>query len=137
MSSQQIYLFGITTSHLVTPLPRRSESLRTVYGFNRFIAGRNAPAGTLWLREDSGLALLVASAFFMEFLDGTVIATALPDMAKAFGVTAIDLNIGISAYLLTLAVLIRPTAGLRSVLAHETSLLWHCAFLRFHPCYAV
>ncbi len=43
----------------------------------------------------SGLALLVASAFFMEFLDGTVIATALPDMAKAFGVTAIDLNIGI------------------------------------------
>lgn len=55
----------------------------------------------------SGLALLVASAFFMEFLDGTVIATALPDMAKAFGVTAIDLNIGISAYLLTLAVLIQ------------------------------
>lgn len=58
----------------------------------------------------SGLALLVASAFFMEFLDGTVIATALPDMAKAFGVTAIDLNIGISAYLLTLAVLI-PANG--------------------------
>lgn len=58
----------------------------------------------------SGLALLVASAFFMEFLDGTVIATALPDMAKAFGVSAIDLNIGISAYLLTLAVLI-PANG--------------------------
>ncbi|MFS2223879.1 MFS transporter [Pantoea sp. B65] len=58
----------------------------------------------------SGLALLVASAFFMEFLDGTVIATALPDMARAFGVSAIDLNIGISAYLLTLAVLI-PASG--------------------------
>lgn len=58
----------------------------------------------------SGLALLVASAFFMEFLDGTVIATALPDMAKAFGVSAVDLNIGISAYLLTLAVLI-PASG--------------------------
>ncbi|CAM7700447.1 MFS transporter [Phytobacter diazotrophicus] len=58
----------------------------------------------------SGLALLVASAFFMEFLDGTVIATALPDMAKAFGVSAIDLNIGISAYLLTLAMLI-PASG--------------------------
>ncbi|WP_313682807.1 MFS transporter [Pantoea sp.] len=58
----------------------------------------------------SGLALLVASAFFMEFLDGTVIATALPDMAKAFGVSAVDLNIGISAYLLTLAVLI-PANG--------------------------
>lgn len=58
----------------------------------------------------SGMALLVASAFFMEFLDGTVIATALPEMAKAFGVRAIDLNIGISAYLLTLAVLI-PASG--------------------------
>lgn len=61
-------------------------------------------------RGISGLALLVASAFFMEFLDGTVIATALPDMAKAFGVSAIDLNIGISAYLLTLAMLI-PASG--------------------------
>jgi EmrB/QacA subfamily drug resistance transporter len=46
----------------------------------------------------------------MEFLDGTVIATALPDMAKSFGVQAVDLNIGISAYLITLAVLI-PASG--------------------------
>lgn len=58
----------------------------------------------------SGIALLVASAFFMEFLDGTVIATALPDMAHSFGVTAVDLNIGITAYLLTLAALI-PASG--------------------------
>ena len=56
-------------------------------------------------RSFSAPALLVAGAFFMEFLDGTVIATALPDMAKDFGVTAVDLNIGISAYLITLAVL--------------------------------
>jgi hypothetical protein len=33
-------------------------------------------------RAFSAPALLVAGAFFMEFLDGTVIATALPDMAK-------------------------------------------------------
>ncbi len=46
----------------------------------------------------------------MEFLDGTVIATALPDMAKDFGIAAVDLNIGISAYLITLAVLI-PASG--------------------------
>ncbi|HBD80884.1 MFS transporter [Leclercia adecarboxylata] len=58
----------------------------------------------------SPAALLVAGAFFMEFLDGTVIATALPDMAKSFGVQAVDLNIGISAYLITLAVLI-PASG--------------------------
>lgn len=53
---------------------------------------------------------MVASAFFMEFLDGTVIATALPDMARSFGVSAVDLNIGITAYLLTLAALI-PASG--------------------------
>ncbi|WP_192575303.1 MFS transporter, partial [Klebsiella pneumoniae] len=58
----------------------------------------------------SAPALLVAGAFFMEFLDGTVIATALPDMARDFGVTAVELNIGISAYLITLAVLI-PASG--------------------------
>ncbi|AUP76545.1 hypothetical protein CWS02_10900 [Enterobacter sp. EA-1] len=46
----------------------------------------------------------------MEFIDGTVIATALPDMAKTFGVEAVALNIGISAYLITLAVLI-PASG--------------------------
>ncbi|KAB0873111.1 MFS transporter [Cronobacter sakazakii] len=58
----------------------------------------------------SPAALLVAGAFFMEFLDGTVIATALPTMAHTFGVEAVALNIGISAYLLTLAVLI-PASG--------------------------
>lgn len=61
-------------------------------------------------RGISPAALLVAGAFFMEFIDGTVIATALPDMAKSFGVPAVDLNIGISAYLITLAVLI-PASG--------------------------
>ncbi|EPG7743829.1 TPA: MFS transporter [Klebsiella pneumoniae] len=61
-------------------------------------------------RAFSAPALLVAGAFFLEFLDGTVIATALPDMARDFGVTAVELNIGISAYLITLAVLI-PASG--------------------------
>ena len=61
-------------------------------------------------RAFSAPALLVAGAFFMEFLDGTVIATALPDMARDFGVTAVELNIGISSYLITLAVLI-PASG--------------------------
>lgn len=61
-------------------------------------------------RGISLIALLVAGAFFMEFLDGTVIATALPEMARTFGVDAVDLNTGMSAYLLTLAVLI-PASG--------------------------
>ncbi len=56
----------------------------------------------------SRLALLVASAFFMEYLDGSIIATALPRMALSLGGTAVDLHIGISAYLLSVAVFILP-----------------------------
>jgi EmrB/QacA subfamily drug resistance transporter len=56
------------------------------------------------------VAALVAGGFFMELLDGTVIATALPQMARSFGVTPIDLNLGMTAYILTLAVFI-PLSG--------------------------
>src|SRR6202166_4034642 len=53
---------------------------------------------------------LVAGALFMENLDGTIIATALPQMARSFHIGAVSLNIGMTAYLLTLAVLI-PISG--------------------------
>jgi EmrB/QacA subfamily drug resistance transporter len=53
---------------------------------------------------------LIAGAFFMENLDGTIIATALPQMARSFHVGAVYLNIGMTAYLLTLAVFI-PISG--------------------------
>jgi EmrB/QacA subfamily drug resistance transporter len=53
---------------------------------------------------------LIAGAFFMENLDGTIIATALPQMARSFRVSAVNLNIGMTAYLLTLAVFI-PISG--------------------------
>jgi EmrB/QacA subfamily drug resistance transporter len=56
------------------------------------------------------VALLVAVTFFMENLDATVITTALPKMAETFGVTAVDLNIGITAYILAVAVFI-PLSG--------------------------
>jgi len=56
------------------------------------------------------VALLVAGAFFMENLDGTVIATALPQMAESFRISPVDLNLGMTAYLLTLAVFI-PVSG--------------------------
>jgi EmrB/QacA subfamily drug resistance transporter len=56
------------------------------------------------------LALLVAGTFFMENLDGTIIQTAAPAMARDFGVRAVDINIAMTAYLLTLAVCI-PVSG--------------------------
>ncbi|AEH63042.1 MFS transporter [Zymomonas mobilis] len=56
------------------------------------------------------LSLLVAGTSFMENLDGSIIVTALPAMSKTFGVPPIDLNIGVSAYLMTLGIFI-PVSG--------------------------
>jgi len=61
-------------------------------------------------RRPLAIALLVAGAFFMENLDGTVMATAMPQMARSFGASPVDLNIGMTAYLLALAVFI-PVSG--------------------------
>nr|WP_244395861.1 MFS transporter [Beijerinckia indica] len=61
-------------------------------------------------RRPFWIALLVAAAFFMENLDGTVIATALPQMAHTFGIEPVELDIGMSAYLLTLGVFV-PISG--------------------------
>jgi EmrB/QacA subfamily drug resistance transporter len=52
----------------------------------------------------------VAGAFFMEILDGTIIAPAAPHIAADLGVGAVDINLAITAYVLTLAVLI-PISG--------------------------
>ncbi|MFB1298857.1 MFS transporter [Mycobacterium sp. pW049] len=56
------------------------------------------------------MALLVAGALFMEILDATIIAPAIPAIAQDLGVAAVDVNVAISAYLLTVAVLI-PASG--------------------------
>ena len=56
------------------------------------------------------LPYLVAATFFMEYLDTTVIATALPQMAQSFGVGPNEVSMGMSAYMLALAVLI-PVSG--------------------------
>lgn len=47
---------------------------------------------------------IVAGCMFMENLDSTVIATALPTMARAFGTDATSLSLGISAYMVAVAV---------------------------------
>ena len=46
----------------------------------------------------------------MEMLDGTIISTALPQMARSFHVDPVSLNIGMTAYMITLAVFI-PISG--------------------------
>jgi EmrB/QacA subfamily drug resistance transporter len=56
------------------------------------------------------IASIVSVAFFMEGLDSTVIVTALPQMARSFGSSAVQLSLGISAYMLTVAIVI-PASG--------------------------
>jgi EmrB/QacA subfamily drug resistance transporter len=57
-----------------------------------------------------GLALLVAGGLFMEILDATAVAPAAPHIAADLDVAAVDINVVITAYVLTLAVLI-PVSG--------------------------
>ncbi len=75
------------------------------------------------------IALLVAAVMFMENLDGTIIVTALPQMALSFGVSAVDLNLGVSAYLLTLAVCIPPSGWLAGRLGARR--VFCCAIVLF------
>jgi MFS family permease len=54
--------------------------------------------------------MIVASAMFMEQLDGTVLATALPTMARSFDADPLRMNVALTSYLLTLAMFI-PASG--------------------------
>ena len=56
------------------------------------------------------VALIIACALFMESLDATVLATALPTMARDFGMRAPEMSVALTAYLLALAVFI-PASG--------------------------
>ena len=57
-----------------------------------------------------GVALLVAGALFMEILDATIITPAIPLIARSLDVEPFDVNVAITAYLVTVAVLI-PVSG--------------------------
>ena len=54
--------------------------------------------------------LIVAAAFFMETLDSTIVATALPAIAQSLGEPTLSLTASITAYLVAMAVFV-PTAG--------------------------
>ncbi len=57
-------------------------------------------------------ALIIASALFMEQLDSTVLATALPTMARYFNVSPPHMSVALTSYLLSLAVLIPASGGI-------------------------
>ena len=56
------------------------------------------------------VSLIVACAMFMQNLDSTIIATALPAIGESLGENPLRLNVAITCYLLSLAVFI-PISG--------------------------
>jgi len=56
------------------------------------------------------VALLVAGCFFMELLDGTIVVTAIPRISSSLGITPAAAGLVVTAYLVTVAVLI-PLSG--------------------------
>ncbi len=68
------------------------------------------PADLLTPGRQRLVAVIVACALFMQNLDGTVIATALPTMARAFHADPVHMNVALTSYLFALAVFI-PASG--------------------------
>jgi EmrB/QacA subfamily drug resistance transporter len=73
-------------------------------------AALNTPPPTLTPGRPRLIAGIVACALFMQNLDGTVIATALPAMARTFHVDPVHMNIALTAYLFAIAAFI-PASG--------------------------
>ncbi len=59
---------------------------------------------------EAPLASIVAVALFMQNLDGTIIATALPAMAQSFGEDPVHMNVALTAYLFAVALFV-PASG--------------------------
>lgn len=62
------------------------------------------------LKRSTTIALTVAVAFFMQNLDTTAVNTAIPEMARSFGTDVVHLSLGITSYMIALAVFI-PVSG--------------------------
>jgi len=56
------------------------------------------------------IPFIVGCALFMQMLDSTVVATALPVMARSLDTTPVKMNVAITSYLLALAVFV-PVSG--------------------------
>jgi EmrB/QacA subfamily drug resistance transporter len=61
-------------------------------------------------RRERLISVIVAAALFMQNLDGTVIATALPSMARAFHADPVHMNVALTAYLFAVALFV-PASG--------------------------
>lgn len=58
------------------------------------------------------IALVVAAALFAQFLDGVIIVTALPQIARDYHVATLDVSIAITIYMLAVSICIPAAAWL-------------------------
>ncbi|MGH8028731.1 MAG: MFS transporter [Arenimonas sp.] len=72
--------------------------------------GASLSRGSPSLRRDRLLPLIVATALFVENMDSTALATALPAIAADLGIAPVGLQLALTAYLLALAMFI-PISG--------------------------
>ncbi len=77
---------------------------------DRIAQTSDTDGGAAPTRNYRTVALIIATAMFMENLDATVLATALPTMARDFRVAAPEMSIALTSYLLALAMFI-PASG--------------------------
>ena len=74
---------------------------------------RSNPISHVSDRERAAIRMIpfiVGCALFMQMLDATVVATAIPAMALALNTTPVSMNVAITSYLLALAVFV-PVSG--------------------------
>lgn len=82
------------------------------------------PPGKAAPRRYQMIALVVASALFMQQLDGTVLTIALPTMARDLGVPATSLSLALTSYLLALALFIPASGTLGDRFGSRTIFCW-------------
>jgi hypothetical protein len=70
------------------------------------------------------IALIIACALFMEQMDATILATALPTMARDFGVPVTWLSSALTSYLMALAVFIPASGGWPTGSAPRRCFVW-------------
>ena len=73
-------------------------------------AERRPPPYPIAMRRWILTPVIIATALFMENMDGTVLATSLPAIARDLGQDPIVLKLALTSYMLTLAVFI-PASG--------------------------
>lgn len=73
------------------------------------------------------IPLIAASSLLMEQIDATVISTAIPKISATLGVSALDLKMAISVYLIGAAVSIPVSGWIAGRFGTRTTFLWAMA----------